>query len=750
MSLSLSGESRDFLQKLHAKAEEFGHEFILPEHLLFLFTETPVTEEIFESFQVPPGEIRNRLADFFERKVERVGENCEISFSSSVLRIFSHAEQQVVSSGRRELEVTDLLVSLFLEEQSYAVYLLRSFGMEFADVLSAVTGITHPEARAEDGKNETEDGVGKKRSALELYTVNLTELARAGKLDAVIGRSKELGSVLRTLSRRKKNNPLLVGEPGVGKTAVVEGLAVRIARGEVPEQFANLVIYALDMGALTAGTKFRGQFEERLKNVIRELSASPDHVLFIDEIHTVIGAGAVGSGSLDASNILKPSLNRGELRCIGATTNEEYRNQLLKDKAFSRRFQKIDVPEPSSEESLQILSGIAPAYGKHYDVSFEPETLKRIVELAERHIFDRFMPDKAIDLLDEAGAANRMAEHPLKTIPPAFVEHLAAEMFGIPETQTTGGEAERLRMLDAELRKVVIGQDPAIDAVVSAIKLSRSGLSNADRPVGAFLFAGPTGVGKTELSKRLASTLGIGFVRFDMSEYAEEYSISKLIGSSPGYVGFEQGGLLTERILRCPHCVLLLDEMEKAHPKIYNLMLQIMDYGVMTDNSGRRVDFRNVILIMTTNVGARSLAEHAIGFQAADQTDSRVESALRKHFPPEFRNRLDGMIPFHPLSPESIRKIVRKFLSEAEDRLRKRGIALKADGKAVDWLAEHGFDEKLGARPLERLIRDEILAKLADTLLFHSEQGVDTVRISAGKDGIILKTLAAGHSGPER
>lgn len=750
MSLNLSGETRDFLRKVHAKAEEFGHEFILPEHLLFLFAETPVTEKIFESFQVQPGEIRNRLVDFFERKVERVGENCEISFSSSVLRIFSHAEQQVVSSGRSELEVTDLLVSLFLEEQSYAVYLLRSFGMEFADVLSAVTGVTHPEARAEDGKTEAEDEEGKKRSALELYTVNLTELARAGKLDAVIGRSKELESVLRTLSRRKKNNPLLVGEPGIGKTAVVEGLAVRIARGEVPEQFANLVLYALDMGALTAGTKFRGQFEERLKNVIRELSASPDHVLFIDEIHTVIGAGAVGSGSLDASNILKPSLNRGELRCIGATTNEEYRNQLLKDKAFSRRFQKIDVPEPSSEESLLILSGIAPAYEKHYDVSFEPETLKRIVELAERHIFDRFMPDKAIDLLDEAGAANRMAEHPLKTIPPAFVEHLAAEMFGIPETQTSGGEAERLRVLDAELRKVVIGQDPAIDAVVSAIKLSRSGLSNADRPVGAFLFAGPTGVGKTELSKRLASTLGIGFVRFDMSEYAEEYSISKLIGSSPGYVGFEQGGLLTERILRCPHCVLLLDEMEKAHPKIYNLMLQIMDYGVMTDNSGRRVDFRNVILIMTTNVGARSLAEHAIGFQAADQTDSRVESALRKHFPPEFRNRLDGMIPFHPLSRESIRKIVRKFLSEAEDRLRKRGIALKADGKAVDWLAEHGFDEKLGARPLERLIRDEILAKLADTLLFQSGKGVDTVRISAGKDGIILKTHAAGHSGPER
>lgn len=740
MSLNLSGETRDFLQKVHAQAELFGHEFILPEHLLFQFTETPLTAELLESLQISPETIRDRLLEFFEEKVERLDEECEISFSNSVLRIFSDAEQHVASSGRSLLEVTDLFVSLFSEEQSYAVYLLRSSGVEIADVLSAVTGALHPESRGETEDSDEDSRTARKRSALELYALNLTELARAGKLDAVVGRSKELASVLRTLSRRKKNNPLLVGEPGVGKTAVVEGLAVRIARGEVPERFSRLSIYALDMGALTAGTKFRGQFEERLKNVIRELTASPDNVLFIDELHTVVGAGSVGSGSLDASNILKPSLNRGELRCIGATTNEEYRNELLKDKAFSRRFQKIDVPEPSEEETLQILSGIAPAYEQHYGVTFDPASLKRIVELAGRHIFDRFMPDKAIDLLDEAGAANSMAEKPRKVIPPEYVEHLAAEMFGLPEVQTSGSEAERLRALDGELRRVVIGQESAIEAVVSAIKLSRSGLANADRPVGSFLFAGPTGVGKTELAKRLASALGIGLVRFDMSEYAEEYAVSKLIGSSPGYVGFEQGGLLTERIIRSPHCVLLLDEMEKAHPKIYNLMLQIMDYGVMTDNSGRKADFRNVIVIMTSNVGARSLTEHAIGFNAPDQTDSRVEGALRKHFPPEFRNRLDGIIRFHPLSRESIRAIVRKFLAEAGDRLRKRGVGLKADEKAVDWLADHGFDEKLGARPLERLIRDEILAKLADLLLSGSGVSGKTVAVSAGESGIVLKT----------
>lgn len=513
---------------------------------------------------------------------------------------------------------------------------------------------------------------------------------------------------------------------------------MRVARGEVPARFSGLTIYALDMGALTAGTKFRGQFEERLKDLIRELSERPDAVLFIDEIHTVIGAGAVGSGSLDASNILKPSLNSGSLRCIGATTHEEYRNQVLKDKAFSRRFQKIDVPEPSPDETLQILTGIAPAYEKHYDVKFDKKALSRIVELAGHHIFDRFMPDKAIDLLDEAGAANSMSPEPLKKIPADYVENLAVEMFALPKSQVTGDDASKLRALDEDLRKVVIGQDHAIEAVVKAVKLSRSGLANPGRPVGSFLFAGPTGVGKTELAKRLAAALGVELIRFDMSEYAEEYAVSKLIGSSPGYVGFEQGGLLTEQIIRRPHSVLLLDEMEKAHPKIYDLMLQIMDYGAMTDNAGRKADFRNVIIIMTSNVGAKSLSEHAIGFQVSDQTDSRAEAAVRKHFSPEFRNRLDGIIRFRPLSQDSVRMIVHKFLAEAANRLREKKLQLKADNKAVEWLVVHGFNEKLGARPMERLIRDEILAKLVDRLLFGDGKKGGIVKVSADSNGIVV------------
>ena len=739
MSLNLSEETQMFLQQVHTRAEELGHEYILPEHLLYQFTETPATIELLEMFQVSPEELREELTMFFENKVERVGE-CDISFSASVLRIFSRTEQQVVSSGRECLEITDLFVALFSEEQSFAVYLLRRNEIEIEDVLSAVTGMVHPEDRGEaDEDGEPNGGGARGKSALESYAVDMTALARNGKLDAVVGRSRELGAILRTLSRRKKNNPLLVGEPGVGKTAVVEGLAVRVARGEVPARFSGLTIYALDMGALTAGTKFRGQFEERLKDLIRELSERPDAVLFIDEIHTVIGAGAVGSGSLDASNILKPSLNSGSLRCIGATTHEEYRNQVLKDKAFSRRFQKIDVPEPSPDETLQILTGIAPAYEKHYDVKFDKKALSRIVELAGHHIFDRFMPDKAIDLLDEAGAANSMSPEPLKKIPADYVENLAVEMFALPKSQVTGDDASKLRALDEDLRKVVIGQDHAIEAVVKAVKLSRSGLANPGRPVGSFLFAGPTGVGKTELAKRLAAALGVELIRFDMSEYAEEYAVSKLIGSSPGYVGFELGGLLTEQIIRRPHSVLLLDEMEKAHPKIYDLMLQIMDYGAMTDNAGRKADFRNVIIIMTSNVGAKSLSEHAIGFQVSDQTDSRAEAAVRKHFSPEFRNRLDGIIRFRPLSQDSVRMIVHKFLAEAANRLREKKLQLKADNKAVEWLVVHGFNEKLGARPMERLIRDEILAKLVDRLLFGDGKKGGIVKVSADSNGIVIR-----------
>lgn len=731
MSLNISRECADFFQGLRNLVKSMSHEYVLPEHVLLYLCEIPAVGDLLNMLGGDVGRIRVELTDFFDERVEKV-EVEDVAFSLSVMRIFSNAEQQVLSSGRDCLEITDIVVALFSEEQSYAVYILHNYDIYYESVIECMTDVTHPEFKLED--DDDAGSVG--GSALEQYAVDLNKMAEKKKIDAIVGREKELHSILRTLSRRKKNNPLLTGEPGVGKTAIVEGLAVLIVKKKVPRRFRDMKIFALDMGALTAGTKFRGQFEERLKMLVKELSEMPGAVLFIDEIHTVVGAGAVGSGSLDASNILKPSLNNGTLRCIGATTHEEYRNHVLKDKAFSRRFLKIDVPEPSAEDTLKILAGIAPVYEKHYGVKYDKKALNRAVELASRHIFDRFMPDKAIDIMDEAGAANSMSPSPLKKITPEYVEALAAEMFGLPPTQVSGDDASKLKSLAESLRLSIVGQDHAVRAVVQAIKISRAGLGNQNKPVGSFLFAGPTGVGKTELARRLAESLGIELVRFDMSEYAEEYAISKLIGSSPGYVGFEQGGLLTEQILRKPHCVLLLDEMEKAHAKIYDLMLQIMDYGAMTDNSGRKADFRNVIIIMTSNVGAKSLTEHAIGFSPANDTSARVDSAIKKHFTPEFRNRLDGIVHFNPLSRESIRQIVGKFIREACDALRDRKVKLELDEKAIDWLAENGFNEKLGARPMERLIRDSITAKLVDDILFGKLKNGGTVKISAGKTGL--------------
>ena len=738
MSIHISRECADFLEELRVAARERGHEYLLPEHLLFLLCGYPAVEEMLRTLGANTGQLRRDLERFFEERVEKTDAE-EISFSLSLLRILNGAEQQVVSSGRTSLEVTDLMVALFSEEQSYAVYLLHEQDIFYEGVIDYLTDMTHPEWKEEADENAGPDSEPAANSALELYALDLNRMAREGKMDAIVGREKELHSILRTLSRRKKNNPLLTGEPGVGKTAIVEGLAVLIEKKKVAPRFRSLRIFALDMGALTAGTKFRGQFEERLKKLVKELSQIPDAVLFIDEIHTVIGAGSVGSGSLDASNILKPSLNNGTLRCIGATTHEEYRNHILKDKAFSRRFLKIDVPEPSPEETLKILEGIAPVYEAHYGVKYEKKALRRAMELASRHLFDRFMPDKAIDLMDEAGAANAMLPSPAKKITAGDLESLAAEMFGLPSAQVAGDDASRLKTLEKSLLSMVIGQDHAVHAVVQAIKISRAGLGNRNKPVGSFLFAGPTGVGKTELARRLAQALGIELVRFDMSEYAEEYAVSKLIGSSPGYVGFEQGGLLTEQILRKPHCVLLLDEMEKAHPKIYDLMLQIMDYGAMTDNAGRKADFRNVIVIMTSNVGAKSLSEHAIGFAPSADTASRVDGAVRKHFSPEFRNRLDGIVHFNALSRESIRRIVGKFLRETADALREKKIRLEADEKALDWLAANGFDEELGARPMERLIRDAVTAKVVDDILFGSLKKGGSVKISADDSGLLIR-----------
>ncbi len=739
--IQLDPECAEYLTGLPKYVLELQHEYILPEHLLDYGLNYSGFRAIVEAAGADPAELQDKLKSFFSRKVEKVKVGTP-SFSLAVNRIFTGATIKVATSGRDRLSLSDIFIALFSERQAYAVKLLEAAGISLETAREIVTDMEHPsddpggvDSDDDEGSAPSGEKPAKKKAALELYASCLTELARAGKLDRLIGRKHELNSMLRTLSRRKKNNPVLVGEPGVGKTAIVEGLACLAAAGELPPQFKNMEIFALDMGALTAGTKFRGQFEERLKQVISELEAKPGAVLFIDELHTVVGAGSTGTGSLDASNILKPALNSGRIRCIGATTYEEYKNNILRDRAFSRRFQKIDVPAATPEDTVEILRGIRPLYETHFGVKFDDSALVRAVELADKHIFDRYLPDKAIDLIDEAGAANSLARSPAKAIDSRAVERLASEIFGIPDVQISGDDSTRLKALESVLRKNILSQDSAVDAVVKAVKLSRAGLANQEKPCASFLFAGPTGVGKTELARQLASALGIDLVRFDMSEYAEEYSVSKFIGSAPGYVGFEQGGLLTEQVLRKPHCVLLLDEIEKAHPKIYDLLLQIMDYGALTDNSGRKADFRNVYIIMTSNVGAQSLSEHAIGLVPADDTVSRVDSALRKQFRPEFRNRLDGIVTFNPLPKTAIPGIVDKFLERSSGALAAKNITLVCDSAAKTWLADHGFDSKLGARPLERLVRESITSALVDEILFGKlkKGGTASVTVREGK-----------------
>ncbi len=746
--LKYSPKCETLFRMMSDLAMDLGHEYILPEHLLAALLRSESMQGVLEHLDADCEELENDLRDYLTEKVESLSKLKKTALSPSMQRILKEAGMKVLSAQRDTLEPEDLFIALFTEERSHAVHFLEKQAISVLDAEIAVSeeaGNPHAsESGAEDDEENAEGNPPEKdrgkNSALSLYAVNLNDLAEKGKIDPVVGREKELSAMLRTLSRRKKNNPLLTGEPGVGKTALVEGLACMIVQNRIPERFRNAVVYALDMGALTAGTKFRGQFEERLKKIVTELQEQPDAILFIDEIHTVVGAGSVGSGSLDASNILKPALNSGSLRCIGATTHEEYRNNILKDKAFSRRFQRIDVPETNPEDTLKILKGIAPDYEAFYQVKYEPEALRRAVELASKHIFDRFMPDKAIDLIDEAGAANAMKTEPEKKITASALGRLAAELFHLPPVQTAGGEAGKLKALETDLKRLIVAQDDAVETVVSAVKLSRAGLASPDRPVGSFLFAGPTGVGKTELARQLASLLGIELVRFDMSEYAEEYAVSKLIGSSPGYVGFEQGGQLTEQVLRKPHCVLLLDEIEKAHRKIYDLLLQVMDYGALTDNSGRKADFRNVILIMTSNAGAQSLEERPMGFLPSDDTPSRVDGAVKKIFSPEFRNRLDAVVHFHPLTREAVEQIVRKFIAETEIPLKAKNIELEPDASMLDYLARNGFNEKLGARPMRRLIREMISSKLADEMLFGRLRKGGRVRLSI-RDGKTEMTI---------
>ncbi len=737
-----SEELRAVLNQSAEFAREFPHEMILPEHLLSALCNDTKISMLLDNLGVDLYELRNELWKFLDERLEKVNVQAMPVESIALNRMLNRALQRAAAVQKPVVGVVDVFMTFFDEDKSFAAYLLKKEDISRNRV---VEEINSDDFYSDDDDTEMifqfEDEEDEESAAQEKndkgayrhtrkYAVNLTELARNGKIDPIIGRARELERTMQVLCRRKKNNPVLVGEAGVGKTAIVEGLALKVAQESTPERLAGYDIWALDMGALVAGTKFRGEFEERLKKVIDELSKAEKSILFIDELHVVVGAGSVSSGSLDASNILKPALAGGAIKCIGVTTYDDYKNHILKDKAFSRRFQKIDVPEPSEDEAVEILRGLKPYYENFYEVQIDDEALEQAVHLSCRHLNDRFLPDKAIDVMDEAGARNALLDDQRnRVIGVAAVEEVIASMANIPPARVTANDNVKLRNLETELKTVIFGQDDAVASVSSAVKIARAGIGNHLKPMGSFLFCGPTGCGKTELARQLAEKLGIQFIRFDMSEYSEKHTVSKLIGSPPGYVGFEQSGLLTEALLRTPHCVLLLDEIEKAHSDIYNILLQIFDYGTLTDNNGRKADFRNAIVIMTSNVGARQLDAVQIGFTEEVRHESSTQREVEKYFSPEFRNRLDGIVFFNRLSQELMCRIVMKFIARLQNSLTEKAIKLELSEEAVEWFAAKGFDPRMGARPLERLIRSSIQEKLADEILFGKLEHGGTVHI---------------------
>lgn len=722
--------SRTLEQTLHralAAANARHHEFATLEHLLLALTEDQDAVAVMRACGVDIDRLRQDLTAYIDNELQNLVHPAaeEAKPTSSFQRVLQRAAIHVQSSGREEVTGANVLVALFSERESSAVFYLQQQEMTRFDAVNYIShGIAKvpgdAETRVPHGAEEGEEAAIKRgRDALEAYCVNLNIKAQKGKIDPLIGREAEVDRTIQILCRRSKNNPLYVGDPGVGKTAIAEGLARRIVEGDVPDVLKNGVIFALDMGSLLAGTRYRGDFEERIKSVLSELQTMEGAILFIDEIHTVIGAGATSGGAMDASNLLKPSLSNGTLRCIGSTTYKEYRNHFEKDRALVRRFQKIDVNEPSIEDAVRIIKGIKSYYEEHHDVRYTEEALRAAVELSARYIGDRKLPDKAIDVMDEAGAAERLLpeDKRKKTIGLKEVEAVVAKIARIPPKTMTKDDKEVLANLERDLKTMVFGQDQAIAALSSAIKLSRAGLREPEKPIGCYLFSGPTGVGKTEIAKQLAKTMGVELLRFDMSEYMERHSISRLIGAPPGYVGFDQGGLMTDKVDQHPHCVLLLDEIEKAHPDLFNILLQVMDYGKLTDNNGKTIDFRNVILIMTTNAGAAEMAKHGIGFERGMRT-GEDEEAINRLFTPEFRNRLDAIVPFKALSPETIGRVVDKFIMQLEAQLGDRGVTIELSEDAKRWLGEKGYDPAMGARPLARIIQEHVKKPLADELLF--------------------------------
>ena len=746
----LTRELEETLSFAVDEAVKHKHEYVTLEHLLYALLEDSAAREILFNCGAQIDELARALEEYFESSLEKMPADVKTmpELTSTFQSTISYAVLQAEGSGQAAVDGGNILAAIYQAEQSYAVYLLLQQGVTRLDILKyiahGISKVDPTDPLGEGVDDDDFDGAGRQtKRPLESFTVELVAKAAAGEIDPIVGRAEEIERTVQVLCRRKKNNPLYVGEPGVGKTALAEGLALKISEGDVPDVLKDARVFALDMGAVLAGTRYRGDFEQRFKAIINEVKQQENAILFIDEIHTIVGAGAVSGGSMDASNILKPALAAGELRCIGSTTHAEYKAAFDRDRALARRFQKIDINEPTIDETYEILKGLKKFYEHHHGVKYGNEALRTASELAGKYINDKFLPDKAIDVIDEVGASVKLmpASKRPKKVSVQMVENTVARMAKIPPKTVVANEKERLRSLREDLKKFIFGQDEAIDQIVDSIQISRAGLGHETKPVGSFLFSGPTGVGKTEVSKQLAEVLGVEFIRFDMSEYAEPHTVSRLIGAPPGYVGFDQGGLLTEAIMRTPHAVLVLDEIEKAHPNLFNLLLQVMDSATLTDNNGKKADFRNVILIMTTNAGARELSSGGVGFRNSAETKGSAKGAIERTFTPEFRNRLDAWVAFKPLGLEVIELIVDKFIRELNGQLAEKRVLVHLTESAREWLATHGFDTRYGARPMARLIHQKIKQPLATEILFGRLSNGGTVNVELTEDNDLFLNL---------